>query len=107
MDTNALTTEAFSRHYHGAAHSELTELARRAETRYDLVFVCADDVPYTDDGTRSGAEHRRSFQRHVLEDLDRRRVPYTVVHGTLTERETVVRAAMRARWPFPRTPTAG
>ena len=107
VDTNALTTEAFSRHYHGDAHPELAALARQAEKRYDLVFVCGDDLPYVDDGTRSGADHRRRFQRHVLDDLDRRSVPYTVVHGTLAERAQAVQAAMRARWPPPRTPTTG
>ena len=47
-DTNAITTYIFSLYYHNTAEGQLAELANRAASRYDLVFVCDVDIPYDD-----------------------------------------------------------
>jgi NadR type nicotinamide-nucleotide adenylyltransferase len=98
VDTNAVTTAMFSRFYHGAVHPELMSLARQAETRYDYVFVCADDFPYHEDGTRSGAEHRTRFQQQILADLNRRGLAYSLLEGPLEARIDSVRKALCYRW---------
>jgi nicotinamide riboside kinase len=70
----------------------LAELADRAARRYDLTFVCGTDIPYADTWDRSGAADRAAFQRQVLQDLARHRVPYILLHGSLDERVAQVRA---------------
>lgn len=86
IDTSAITTEMFSRFYHGKSHSELKLIAKENESRYDLYFVCGTDIPYAEDGTRSGAEHREVFQRQIIEDLNRRGLAFVYLEGTLKER---------------------
>jgi NadR type nicotinamide-nucleotide adenylyltransferase len=90
VDTNAITTYMFAMHYHGSALPYLADLAQKAETRYDLTFLCGDDIPYHEDGTREGDEHRHKFQRMIRDDLDRRGVKYTVLEGDLQDRVTQV-----------------
>lgn len=86
VDSNALTTAMFSKFYHRKVHPELQQLATRAETRYDHVFLCGTDIPYVEDGTRSGASHRLKFQQQIIDDLKKRRIEYTVLKGNLEMR---------------------
>jgi len=86
VDTNAITTYMFAMHYHGSADPLLQELAKKAETQYDLTFVCGDDIPYFEDGTRGGDEHRHRFQQMIRDDLDRRGVKYILLEGDLPTR---------------------
>jgi HTH-type transcriptional regulator, transcriptional repressor of NAD biosynthesis genes len=44
-DTNALTTLLFARYYHGTPLPRLQDLANRAASRYQVTFVCDDDIP--------------------------------------------------------------
>ncbi|MFA5358823.1 MAG: AAA family ATPase [Patescibacteria group bacterium] len=90
-DTNAITTAMFSRYYHGHIHPQLECLARRVESRYDLYFVCDIDIPYEDDGARSGADHRLIFQQQIIEDLERRGINYILLRGDLGQRMRRVR----------------
>jgi len=86
VDTNTITTEMFSRFYHNAVHPDLIELAKQAETRYDLWFVCGTDIPYEDDGTRSGKAHRIKFQQQIIDDLKKRNIKFTLLEGNLESR---------------------
>jgi NadR type nicotinamide-nucleotide adenylyltransferase len=90
-DTNAITTATFARYYHGSVSPRLARLADRAVTRYDLVIVCDTDIPYDDTWDRSGEVNRAAFQRQVVGDLNERKVPFIVLHGTLEERVSRVR----------------
>jgi len=94
-DTNAITTATFARYYHSAVHPRLADLADRAVTRYDLVFVCDTDVPYDDTWDRSGKVNRGAFQRQVITDLNTRKVPFFMLRGTLEERVEQVRNVLR------------
>ena len=85
-DTNAITTYMFAIDYHGKAHPELAELAREAELRYDLVFLCDIDIPYEDTWERSGKVYRERFQRDIIEDLDHRGIPFVLLSGTIEQR---------------------
>ena len=85
-DTSALTTYVFGQYYHGGVEPRLAELAHLAERRYDLVFVCDTDIPYDDTWDRSGHANRATFQKRVLADLHRRRVPYLLLSGNLAQR---------------------
>ena len=93
-DTNAITTYMFALDYHGQAHPRLTQMAREAENRYDIVFVCDTDIPYEDTWERSGAVYRERFQRQILADLHIRRLPYFWLRGTVEERIATAQAVL-------------
>lgn len=86
VDTNAITTYLFSKDYHGESHPELVKLANRASRRYDLVFLCENDIPYEDTWDRSGAVHRKIFQKQMKADLLERKIPFVSLRGSLEER---------------------
>lgn len=94
-DTNPITTYVFAKDYHGCAGPVLTRLAREAEKRYDLFFLCDTDIPYADTWDRSGDQKRKWFQNQIAGDLAQRRVPFFRVQGTLEERIANVDAILR------------
>jgi NadR type nicotinamide-nucleotide adenylyltransferase len=102
-DTNALTTATFARWYHGSVPARLAELASRAVARYDLTFVCDSDIPYDDTWDRSGDADRTAFQRQVLQDLARHKVPFILLRGSLEERVARVRDVLSRfeKWANP------
>lgn len=89
-DTNAITTYMFSLYYHGSAHPKLVKLAKKAEKRYDLVFLCDTDIPYDDTWDRSGEMNRQYFQEKIIQDLRSRKLPYFILSGDLEQRIKVV-----------------
>lgn len=93
-DTNAITTYMFSMYYHNNAHPRLCKLAKEAEDRYDLTFVCGDEIPYYDTWDRSGKTKRADFQKQIIADLKQRGVEFTVLTGTVDERIETVRARL-------------
>ncbi|MDF2662635.1 MAG: cytidyltransferase-related domain protein [Paenibacillus sp.] len=86
VDTNAITSYMFALDYHGFALPRLKELAERAVSRYDLVFVCGDDIPYDDTPDRSGDVHRHTFQKKIVADLLERNIPFIPLQGTVEQR---------------------
>jgi len=100
VDTNAITTYMFSLYYHGETTQELARLAREAETRYGLVFLCDADIPYDDTWDRSGEVQREEFQLAIMDDLRERGVPFQILRGTLREREEQVAEALKRLDPL-------
>jgi NadR type nicotinamide-nucleotide adenylyltransferase len=100
VDTNAITTYMYSLDYHGAATPELTRLALENASRYDLFFLCEDDIPYDDTWDRSGDGKRRVFHRQVKADLAMRRIPYITLEGTLDRRIAKVAAVLETFTPY-------
>jgi nicotinamide riboside kinase len=97
VDTTALTTHAFSLDYHGAAAPELAALAAQAASRYDVVFLCGDDIPYDDTEDRSGPQHRAAFQKRVVADLRARHIPFHPLRGSVEDRVAEVGRVLAAR----------
>ncbi len=93
-DTNAITTHVFARAYHGFALPGLERRAAACAARYDLTFVCADDIPYDATWDRSGEGDRDVMQRRTLAELARRRIPHAVLRGGVHERVGAVRRAL-------------
>ncbi|MBF4473477.1 AAA family ATPase [Flavobacterium sp. HJJ] len=85
-DTNAITTYLFSLDYHGKALEALENLAKTAENRHDIIFVCDTDIPYDDTWDRSGDVKRKEFQQTIIEDLNARNLKYYLLKGTVDER---------------------
>ncbi|MDR1873530.1 MAG: AAA family ATPase [Synergistaceae bacterium] len=92
VDTNAISTYMFSLDYHGRATEFLTRAALENQTRYDLFFLCDDDIPYCDTWDRSGDVKRHVFQRQIIADLNERKIPYITLKGSLEARMTQVDA---------------
>jgi len=86
IDTDATTTYMFSLYYHSAAHSRLTELADKTRERYDLFFLCEDDITYDATADRSGEGQRAVMLQQIRDDLIRREIPFISLRGTLDER---------------------
>jgi HTH-type transcriptional repressor of NAD biosynthesis genes len=94
-DTNALTTYIFSLYYHGKADSRLTDYAKAASVRYDLVFLCDLDIPYDDTWDRSGEGNRQVFQQQIKTDLAERKLPYFILRGSLENRIAYVKQVLK------------
>lgn len=90
-DTNAISTYMFALDYHDFAEERLIELANQAEYRYDLVFLCNDDIPYDDTWDRSGDQSRHQFQKKIISDLLQRKIAYITLSGTLDKRLEIVK----------------
>lgn len=110
-DTNAITTYMFSLSYHQAVAPPLVKLATQAATRYDLVFLCGDDIPYDDTWDRSGDVNRRVFQKQIVADLLMRNIPFIPLIGDLETRVQTVKRVLKtfrkyANWWGERANTA-
>ena len=99
-DTNPITTYVFAKDYHGTAGPVLTRLAKEAEKRYDLIFLCDTDIPYDDTWDRSGDQKRQWFQKQIVGDLAERRVPFFRVSGSLEQRVAQVDAVLKQHRKF-------
>lgn len=99
-DTCPITTYVFAQDYHGKAGPTLTRLAREAEKRYDLFFLCDTDIPYADTWDRSGDQKRHWFQQQIIGDLAERRIPYFTLRGDLAARIQQVNQVLDQFTPF-------
>ncbi|PLT48018.1 Nicotinamide-nucleotide adenylyltransferase, NadR family [Paenibacillus pasadenensis] len=100
VDTNAITTYMFALDYHGRAPELLTRIALENAQRYDLFFLCDDDIPYDDTWDRSGDQKRHVFHKQIIGDLKERRIPYITLRGTLEERMRTVDEVLEAFEPY-------
>lgn len=100
VDTNAMTTATFARYYHGSVPARLQEMADACASRYDLTFVCDSDIPYDDTWDRSGEVNREAFQRQVIDDLRRSKVPFLTLRGDLESRAETVRDSLSRHRKF-------
>ena len=86
VDTNALTTWHFAIDYYGEAHPKLTKLADQSKERFDIVFLCSDDIPFEDTWERSGDVKRHEFQQFIRKQLNVRGITYTLLEGSVEAR---------------------
>ncbi len=89
VDTTPLTTALFAHLWYGRVAPDLAALAR--DTRYDHVFLCADDFGFVQDATRSTPGFQAKMQAHYRAILDVSGVAYTEVGGSLEARVRAVR----------------
>jgi HTH-type transcriptional regulator, transcriptional repressor of NAD biosynthesis genes len=89
-DTNALTTKLFCDWYHKDSLPKLQNLAKDCFTRYDLVILCDNDIPYDHTWDRSGKMQQNVFQSQYRAFLDEHKIPYHIVTGTIDERMSQV-----------------
>lgn len=83
-DTTALTTLGYAGWMFAA---DTTGLRRRAgQQRYRHLLLCAPDFDFVQDGTRQGADFRARQHAWYLAELQRRRLPWTLLEGPLEQR---------------------
>jgi NadR type nicotinamide-nucleotide adenylyltransferase len=100
VDTNAITTYMYSLDYCGKATEHLTQTALENAARYDLFFLCMDDIPYDDTWDRSGSGKRHIFQKQTIADLKMRRIPYIPLLGDLETRVKRVGEVLKDYVPY-------
>ncbi|MBR9691777.1 AAA family ATPase [Candidatus Woesearchaeota archaeon] len=93
-DTNAITTYLFSLYYHGKAAPELEAIAEKCIQRYDLFFLCDNDIPYDDTWDRSGDANREVMQKRTIAYLIEHKVPFVVLKGSLEQRVAKVKSIL-------------
>ena len=97
VDTDARTTRIFSQYYHGCVHPRLDQLARQASSRYDLVFLCGEDIPYDDSWDRSGEMNREWMQDQIRKDLAERGDKFVELRGSVNQRAARVKEVLARR----------
>ncbi len=95
-DTSPLTTLFYSGAMFGRAEPELQRLAERP---YAHTFLCADDFPFVQDGTRQDDSFRRRQQAWYRDELQRRGWAYQELRGCLAERVGCVLDMLQHRAP--------
>jgi HTH-type transcriptional regulator, transcriptional repressor of NAD biosynthesis genes len=93
-DTNALTTVIYARYYGVEVTPALDALADRCAARYDLVFLCGDEIPFEDTPDRSGPGSREILQRRTIAELAVRKIPYIPLRGPVETRMERVAAVL-------------
>lgn len=84
-DTSPLTTLFYSMSMFNQVDTQLHELANR---RYDVVFLCAPDFPFIQDGTRKDADFRQRQHIWYLKVLADKATPYYLISGSAESRIT-------------------
>lgn len=94
-DTCPFVTLRYAYDWHGTASEKLLKYAQEAQTRYDLIFLCGDDIPYADTPERDGIEQRTSFQSQIRYELLSRKIPFIELTGSLEERIKTVEGVLK------------
>ena len=91
VDTTPLMTAVYSRIYWGRVPPDL--LAMEAAHDYAFTLVAAPDLPWVPDGLqRESEEVRQRVHAQLVEVLDARGIPFTLLTGELEERVGQVEA---------------
>ncbi|WP_445392102.1 AAA family ATPase [Stenotrophomonas muris] len=93
-DTTPLVTLGYSGWMFGTAPQPLRQAARR---RYDLLFLCAPDIPFDQDGTRVGKAFRTQQHAWYLEQLQAEGVEHVLLEGDLETRIARVQGELAKR----------
>jgi HTH-type transcriptional regulator, transcriptional repressor of NAD biosynthesis genes len=87
-DTDVITTQIYSRQYLNLVPEVLYDLEK--QIRYDHYFLFHPDVPWIADGMRDLKDRRLEMFETFKSELDKRKIPYTNVQGTYSDREKIV-----------------
>jgi len=93
-DTTPLVTLGYSGWMFGTAPQALLQAALRP---YDLLFLCAPDIAFDQDGTRVGESFRAQQHAWYVRELQARGVGYVLLEGDLETRIARVQDALAER----------
>jgi nicotinamide riboside kinase len=94
IDTSNLTTLAYAHYYFGYASKTLEKTFRKNLWKYSHVFLCDDNIPFSNTWDRSGPDSRGELQkinRMLLKDYG---INYTVMSGSISERLKIIQKYM-------------
>ncbi len=92
-DTDAITTEIYSRHYLGAVPDIVFDY-QRIDT-YEHYFLFDIDVPWVTDGLRDLGDRREEMFALFRDALVTRNISFTLVSGSWMEREAIIEQRVR------------
>lgn len=92
-DTDVITTQIYSNLYVQTVPPELYELEQQIQ--YDTYILLDIDVPWIADEIRDQGHRRAEMLSLFRHELDKRRLPYTLVGGIYDDRLTSVRNITR------------
>lgn len=95
-DTDLITTQIYSRQYLQVVPPILYQL--ESMIQYDYYFLFDVDVPWVEDGLRDLGEKRSEMFQVFKTELERRKIPYTLVTGNWQQREETIRITMKKKW---------
>lgn len=87
-DTDIITTQIYSRQYLRVVPPVLYQLENMIQ--YDHYFLFDIDVPWVADGMRDLREQREEMFIVFKQELERRRIAYTLVRGNWAERQAII-----------------
>lgn len=93
-DTTPLVTLGYSGWMFDTAPEALRQAALRP---YDLLFLCAPDIPFDQDGTRLGEAFRAQQHAWYVHELQARGVEYVLLEGDLEARIARIRHELAKR----------
>lgn len=93
-DTSPLTTLFYCDEAYSEADEQLVRLSHRA---YDHWFLCAPDFEFVQDGTRRDAQFARRQHQWYLEVLAQRRIPFSLLTGSVAARVQQANRVLLAR----------
>jgi HTH-type transcriptional repressor of NAD biosynthesis genes len=92
-DTDLITTQIYSNHYLDTIPPILFDLEKIIH--YDHYFLFDIDVPWIADGLRDLPHLREKMYNIFKSELDKRKIPYTNVQGTPSQREEIIITSLR------------
>jgi HTH-type transcriptional repressor of NAD biosynthesis genes len=96
-DTDLITTQIYSNYYLHEVPAVLYELEKMIH--YDRYYLFDIDVPWVADHLRDLGEKRSEMNEIFKRELEKRKIPYTIVQGTYQEREIFVEQEMNKLLP--------
>ncbi len=82
-DTSPLTTVFYSEKLFNRVSFNLDYICTENDN-YDVIFICGNDIPFTQDGTRRDSDFREEAYNFYLDYYQRKTV--VILHGTVEER---------------------
>jgi HTH-type transcriptional repressor of NAD biosynthesis genes len=92
-DTDLITTQIYSKHYLNVIPTVLFELEK--QVTYDKYFFFDIDVPWIADGLRDLGDRREEMREIFLNELNVRKIPFTLVKGSQEQRDRIIQAEIR------------
>lgn len=85
-DTSLITTYWYSLNLCNGVDYRLRKAAMAMIKQYDYIFLCDNDIPFVQDGTRQNEDFRQRGYNWYQKKLDRLRLPYHIVSGSVEDR---------------------
>lgn len=97
-DTSMLVTYFYSMEWFGKSSPSLKNYALPILESYEFIFLCQNDFPFVQDGSRQSLEFSKKQYEFYKFVLDRMKIPYTILTGTVENRLNSVLHTIGAKY---------